>query len=150
MYIPWNANDGDRQMSFGAIDVTTLLQREMPIPPHALVAIAALVLGATQLLMRKGTTRHKLIGYAWVGAMAFVAISGFFIHQIQLIGPFSPIHLLSFLVLYSLWTSIRAVRAGRIDDHRRTMRNLYVFGLVLTGLLTFLPGRTMHAVITGG
>ena len=42
--------------------------------------------------------------------MVIVAFSGFFIHVLKLVGPFSPIHLLSVLTLTSLWYAIRAAR----------------------------------------
>lgn len=29
------------------------------------------------------------------------------------------------------------------------MQGIYVFGLIITGLLTFIPGRTMYAVAFG-
>jgi uncharacterized membrane protein len=37
-----------------------------------------------------------------VALMALVAISSFWIHEIRLVGPFSPIHLLSIFVLAML------------------------------------------------
>ena len=99
-----------------------LINATMPIPLHALAAILALVIGAAQLWLAKGTARHRQLGYVWVGLMAFVAISGFFIYETRLFGVFSLIHLLSILVLVTL---------------------------VLTGLFTFAPGRIMHQVVTG-
>ena len=82
--------------------------------------------------------------------MALVAISGFFIHETQVIGIFSPIHLLSVLVLVTLWRAIRQVRRGNVPAHRRAMILLYWPSLYLTGLLTFWPGWIMYRVVTGG
>ena len=76
--------------------------------------------------------------------MAIVAFSGFFIHVLKLVGPFSPIHLLSALTLASLWYAIRAARRGDIKWHRQTM-----VALILTGFFTFWPGRVMYQVVTG-
>jgi uncharacterized membrane protein len=73
-----------------------------------------------------------------------------FIHTLKVIGPFSPIHLLSVLALGSLWFAVRAARAGNIVRHRAIMRSLYIFALILTGAFTLLPGRAMHAVVFGG
>tara|TARA_B100000214_G_scaffold306732_1_gene237827 strand:- start:247 stop:411 length:165 start_codon:yes stop_codon:yes gene_type:complete len=50
-----------------------LLGQVMPIPSHALAAIAAMVLGAAQLASAKGTARHRTLGRAWVGLMSYVA-----------------------------------------------------------------------------
>ena len=82
--------------------------------------------------------------------MALVAISGFFIHETQVIGIFSPIHLLLVLVLVTLWRAIRHVRRGNDPAHRRAMILLYWLSLYLTGLFTFWPGRIMYHVVTGG
>ena len=89
------------------MNLAPLFTAAMPIPPHAIAAMLALVLGGFQLRMAKGTARHRLLGYIWTGLMAFFAISGFFIYQTQIIGIFSPIHLLSVLVLVTLWRAIR-------------------------------------------
>ena len=95
-----------------------LINATMPIPLHALAAILALVIGAAQLWLAKGTARHRQLGYVWVGLMAFVAISGFFIYETRLFGVFSLIHLLSVLVLVTLWRAVRMARAGKIRAQR--------------------------------
>lgn len=117
---------------------------------HAVLAASAIVVGAAQLAMPKGTPTHRLMGRFWVGAMAFVALSSFAIHEIRMFGPFSPIHLLSIFVLTVLYRAIRAARQGRIAQHRRSMILLYGLGLIITGAFTLLPGRLMHAVLFGG
>ena len=52
-------------------------------------------------------------------------------------------------VLVMLWRGVRAARRGDIDTHMKTMRGTYFFGLIITGLLTLIPGRTMYAVAFG-
>ena len=42
-----------------------LFQEAMPIPSHALAAMAAVVLGGAQLASVKGTARHPVLGLAW-------------------------------------------------------------------------------------
>ncbi|MEQ8587207.1 MAG: DUF2306 domain-containing protein [Thalassobaculaceae bacterium] len=116
---------------------------------HALVALFALVAGAIQLAAPKGTIGHRVLGFAWVSAMAAVAASSFWIHTFRWVGPFSAIHLLSVLVLYTLVYSILSVRRGNIRAHRSSMVSLYVLALLLTGAFTLLPGRAMHAVVFG-
>lgn len=127
-----------------------LLAQPVPIPGHAFAAMAALVVGSVQLAAPKGTNLHRWTGRVWVALMAGVAISGFFIHELRLIGPFSPIHLLSVYVLISLFRAIRAVRQGDIAGHRRIMMSVYLFGLILAGVFTFLPGRAMNTVLFSG
>ena len=126
-----------------------LLSAPQPIPMHAIAALVAMVLGGLQLYGPKGTRNHRILGYIWVGLMAIVAFSGLFIHVLKLVGPFSPIHLLSVLTLASLWYAIRAARCGDIKRHRQTMVALFWMALILTGFFTFWPGRMMYQVVTG-
>ena len=67
----------------------------LPIPLHAFAAMAAFVLGIVQFAAPKGTLPHRTLGWIWVVLMLVVAISSFWIHEIRLVGPWSPIHLLS-------------------------------------------------------
>lgn len=120
------------------------------IAGHALAALGAIALGLWQLMAPKGTVRHRIVGWIWVVALAAVAISSFWINEFRTWGPFSPIHVLSVVALVSLVSGIAAARSGRTESHRRTMLSLYALALVLTGLFTLLPGRTMHAVLFGG
>jgi uncharacterized membrane protein len=117
---------------------------------HAVVAILAMAVGAIQLFGPKGTLRHRWLGYLWVGAMAIVALSSFWIHELRWFGPFSLIHGLSLLVLVTLTQSLIAVRKGNVEAHRKSMTQLYFLALVLTGAFTLVPGRTMHDVLFGG
>ncbi|TJX24662.1 MAG: DUF2306 domain-containing protein, partial [Mesorhizobium sp.] len=126
-----------------------LLHASPLIKLHALAAMASLLLGAVQLWRTKGDRLHRALGRVWVSLMAVVALSSFFIWTIRLWGPFSPIHLLSLFVLIMLWRGVGLARRGNIAAHRRIMQGTYIFGLVITGLLTFIPGRTMYFVAFG-
>ncbi len=132
------------------MSLTHLWNQEFPIAPHAVLAIIALLLGTIQLWRPKGTGSHRVIGYLWVVLMVVVASSGLFIHEIRLWGLFSPIHLLSFLTLISLWIAVQAARRGHIHRHKRIMTLLFFLALVVTGMFTLLPGRVMHVVVFGG
>ena len=114
---------------------------------HLLGALIAPGLGAVQLALAKGTAPHRLLGYIWVGMMTVVALSSFFIFEMRLWGPFSPIHLLSAFTLASLYLAVRAARNHQIKRRRVMMQALYVFALVLTGAFTFLPGRLLHQLV---
>lgn len=120
------------------------------ITSHALAAIGALVLGALQLLAPKGTLNHRVAGYVWVALMLWIALSSFGIHKLQLVGPFSPIHLLSIFAIVSIIPAIRAARKKNIAAHRKAMISLYFYALVVAGLFTFLPDRVMNRVLFGG
>ena len=131
------------------MDLSLLNGEQHPIPVHAYAAFIAVVLGGIQLSRPKGTLSHKYIGYVWVSLMMFVSVSSFWIHSIKLVGLFSPIHLLSIFTIWSVFEAIRSVRTGNIIKHKRMMSLLYVLALVVTGLFTLMPGRTMNSMIFG-
>jgi uncharacterized membrane protein len=131
------------------VDLSILNSEQQPIPVHAYAAFIAVVLGGIQLSRPKGTLSHKYIGYVWVSLMMFVSVSSFWIHSIKLVGLFSPIHLLSIFTIWSVFEAIRSVRTGNIIKHKRMMSLLYVLALVVTGLFTLMPGRTMNSMIFG-
>lgn len=83
------------------------------------------------------------------GADAGLAVSSFWIQQIRLVGPFSPIHLLSILVLIAVPLAVWHAHMHRVAKHRRVMISLYVFALIGAGVFTLLPGRIMHTVVFG-
>lgn len=126
-----------------------LLSAQQPIPLHAIAAMIAIILGGVQLSMKKGGKTHKLLGRIWVGLMLIVSFSSFFIHEIQLWGAYSPIHLLSLWTIFSVGLALYYVRIGNIKRHKQVMIALYGFALILTGFFTLLPGRVMHQVVFG-
>ncbi len=91
------------------MSLTPLLNAAPAIPLHAAAAIAAFALGLVQLLAPKGTLPHRTLGWIWVALMVVVAGSSFWIHEIRLVGPWSPIHLLSIFSLVMLVVGV----AGR-------------------------------------
>ncbi|MBD8889976.1 DUF2306 domain-containing protein [Roseibium litorale] len=129
--------------------LTPLLQAGPVIATHAFAALAALLSGALQLALPKGTFLHKITGYLWIALMLWTAASSLFIHEIRLLGPFSPIHILSIATLIAVPRAIAAARSGKITTHRAIMRSLYFWALIVAGLFTLLPGRIMHHVVFG-
>ena len=126
-----------------------LFDEPSPIPLHAVIAMVAVLLGAVQLCMKKGTRTHKLIGWVWVGSMLIVSISSFLIHELKLWGDYSPIHLLSILTLFFIGLAVYFARVRNIERHKRAMIALYFLALILTGFFTLMPGRVMHQVLFG-
>jgi len=111
--------------------------------------MAAFVLGIVQFVSPKGTLPHRTVGWIWVGLMATVAVSSFWIHQIRLVGPWSPIHLLSIFTLATLPLAVWAAHRHAVARHRAGMISIFVGALVIAGLFTLAPGRIMHAVVFG-
>jgi len=117
---------------------------------HALAAVAGFGLGLVQLARSKGDVLHRRLGWLWVGLMAATALSSFAIHDIRLWGPFSPLHLLALVTLWSLFGAIRAARQGNIRRHAIIMTTLFLLALVVAGAFTLLPGRLMHQLVFTG
>ncbi len=129
------------------MDATALTHAPLPIQLHVACAVLALVIGTAMLFWRKGTPLHKALGRIWIGLMLGVSLSSFLISEIRLLGPYSPIHILSLFTLFGLWGGWQAIRAGDVKTHRTTMISVYGGGLIGAGLFTFLPGRIMHQVV---
>ncbi|MHC2578608.1 putative membrane protein [Bradyrhizobium diazoefficiens] len=96
------------------MSLAPLLTAAPAIPLHAFAAMAAFVLGLVQFAAPKGTLPHRTIGWIWVVLMAVVAASSFWIHQSRLIGPFSPIHVLSIFTLVVLPLAVWRAHAHRV------------------------------------
>ncbi len=131
------------------MSLAPLLDAAPAIPLHAFAAMAAFVLGSIQLAAPKGTLPHRTLGWIWVILMLVVAGSSFWIHQIRLLGPWSPIHLLSVFSPVMLVVGMTAARSHNVRSHKFTMIGIFFGALLIAGLFTLMPGRIMHAVIFG-
>jgi uncharacterized membrane protein len=131
------------------MSLAPLLDAAPAIPLHAFAAMAAFVLGVVQLAAPKGTLPHRTLGWIWIVLMMSVAISSFWIHLIRLVGPWSPIHLLSIFTLVMVPLGVRKAHRHEVSDHRRIMVLVFSGALVIAGLFTLLPGRIMHSVMFG-
>lgn len=109
---------------------------------HILVAFGAFVLGGYVLIRRKGTKAHKMAGRVFGLFMLITAISAIFIRQINN-GAFSWIHVFVPMTFIGLYQAITSIRKGNVKAHRKHVFTLYFAALMIPGLLSFLPGRTM-------
>jgi uncharacterized membrane protein len=131
------------------MSLAPLLNAAPAIPVHAFAAMAAFVLGLVQFTAPRGTLPHRTLGWIWVCLMLSVAVSSFWIHQIRLVGPWSPIHFLSIFTLITVPLGVWRAHRHEVADHRRIMTLIFSGALVIAGLFTLLPGRIMHAVVFG-
>ncbi|WMS42432.1 DUF2306 domain-containing protein [Acuticoccus sp. MNP-M23] len=132
------------------MNLAPLLAAVPPIPSHAFAAMAGTVIGIAQFALPKGTLRHRVLGWVFVVGLAYVAVTGLFIHTLQIWGQWSPIHLLSIATLALLVRAVLAARSGNIGRHSRAMTLIYLGALVVAGAFTLMPGRVMHNVVVGG
>ncbi len=113
---------------------------------HLFAVLPAVVIGAAQLLRAKGSQPHRLLGWAWVLAMAVGAASSFWIFAPANGGRFSVIHLLSVVVLTNLVLAIWFIRRGNARAHKGFMIGTYA-GLILAGLGALTPGRLLQQLL---
>ena len=127
-----------------------ILAAPLAVQIHVLTVVPAFALGGWMLWARKGTALHKALGRIWLMLMVVTALSSFFIHEIRMVGDFSPIHLLSILTLASCFNIIRTARKRQFSAHRRTVLALYWGGIGLAGAFMVAPGRIMNRAIFDG
>lgn len=132
------------------MSIEPLLTASAAIQFHVLAALLALGIGLGILLGPKGTVPHRVMGWLWALLMASIALSSFWIHELNILAGFSPIHLLSVATLAGLPVLILAARRHDLRRHRRMVYALYFAALVTAGLFTFMPGRIMYRVAFGG
>jgi uncharacterized membrane protein len=132
------------------MSLAPLLDASFAIKLHAFAAMSAFGLGVYQLARRKGTPHHRLTGWTWVTLMVIVAASAFWIHELRIWGPWSPIHLLSIFTLTMLPVGVLYARHHNVRGHMFTMISIFAGALIIAGIFTLAPGRIMHAVVFGG
>ena len=81
--------------------------------------------------------------------MPLLTGTSFFIESLAVFGGFGPIHLLSLFAIWSVFGAMQQIYLGNSALHRRIMHNLYWYGLVIVGLVNFLPGRVTNRVFLG-
>lgn len=113
---------------------------------HAGAAIAAVALGAAQIIAPKGTLPHRQLGYVWVGLMLIVAVTAIFIRGG---GSFSWLHLFVPLTVFGVAGLIIQARKGLVGRHRNSVLALYLGALMIPGAFSFMPGRLMWDVVAG-
>ena len=126
-----------------------LLNASPAIQIHAVAAMSAFALGLVQFAAPKGTIPHRTVGWIWVALMTVVSVSAFFIHELRIWGPWSPIHLLAIFTLVMLPIAVLHAHRHHVQSHRWSMIGIFTGALLIAGLFTFVPGRIMHAVTFG-
>lgn len=130
------------------LDVSPLVSAPFVLKAHVAGALASFAIGAFLLAYRKGRRLHRVLGYTWVATMAVTAISSFFLTGLN--GDhFSFIHAISAWAVIVLPMGVAAARRHDIKAHRTHMTNMFLGGMVVAGLFTFLPGRMMWSIFFG-
>lgn len=129
-------------------DPAPLMGAPWVIQLHVAGAVSALLIGAFLMWGEKGVTLHRVLGWTWAACMAVAAVASLFILRTNP-GHFSFIHGLSAWTIVMLPVALWAARRHNVKRHRRVLMGMYFGGVVLAGVLAFLPGRIMWQVIVG-
>ena len=131
------------------INLTPILEAPSIVQMHVLGAVTAFMVGFVLLLSPKGFKLHKTLGWTWVVAMGITAASSFFMTGLN--GAYySPIHMLSALTAVGLPFGLMAIRKRNVAAHSKQMTGMYLGGMGVAGLFSFLPGRLMFSLFFGG
>lgn len=119
---------------------------------HLGTVLPAFLIGAYLLANNKGTPIHRLLGKVYMCLLLVTAVISLFMPAV--VGPsflshFGFIHLLSFLVLYSVPTAYLAARNGNIRKHKAHMIWMYILGILVAGGFALLPGRLLYKSLIG-
>ncbi len=116
----------------------------MIITIHTVAGIVALICGAWNLLSRKGTRRHRLVGWLYAVAMYVLIATSFFIYE--LFGQFGAFHVLAIVsgvtLSLALYFPLRRDRyPGWLVHHYFWMGYAYVGLVMATGshLFDYFP-----------
>lgn len=135
---------------------TPLLEAPLAIRVHFTTVMPAFVLGLWLLLLsRKGSAPHRSVGLVYVVLMFATATSALFIPNA--VGPglqvgtlrFGFIHLFILLTTVGLTRAMLAIRRGDVRQHGKSMRGVYVGGLLIAGLFTLASGRILNRMLFG-
>lgn len=84
----------------------------MIVAVHVVAGVAALITGAAQVGLRKGTRRHRLVGRLYVAAMVVLLVSSVGIYELR-DGPslFHAVTVLAGVLVAAGWWSARQLAA---------------------------------------
>lgn len=124
--------------------MSAAILRGMPewdrIPPmvwiHLATIAVAVALTPVILWQRRGTRRHRTLGYVWVAAMALTALDSLFI-RLTNPGGFSVIHLLSIWTMIQVPIIVMSARRHDARRHRSAVRGMVFGALLIAGFFTF-------------
>ena len=118
------------------------------IQVHVLTALAALVLGAVLMVVRKGRTFHRMAGWVWVSLVSVTAGATLFITSLNH-GSWSLLHLFTGWTLITLPLAVFAAKRRVVAKHRRAMMGLFYGGFAINLFIAFIPGRAMWVMFFG-
>lgn len=117
---------------------------------HFAAASWVLLAGGVQLARAKGTLSHRALGWSWMIAISVVAISSFWMHDLEpIVLGLGPIHFLSLWTLFCVAASLYLASRKNITGHRNFAVGAYI-GTVVAGFFAFYgSNRVLHIWLFG-
>lgn len=118
----------------------------MLIAVHVAAGLVALLTGGVQVVLRKGSRRHRLVGRGYVAAMAVLLVSSFGIYELR-DGPsvFHAVTVVAAALVAAGWLAARRMpTAGALRWHLLLMQASYLV-LILTFVAQFRPAAAAES-----
>lgn len=131
-----------------APDMTLWAGLSPAIKVHLFTALAALVLGAVLMTVRKGRTFHRVAGWVWICLVLTTAGATLFITSLNH-GRWSILHLFTGWTLLILPLAVMWAKRHQVARHRRAMMGLFYGGFAINLVFALIPGRTLWMMFLG-
>jgi uncharacterized membrane protein len=114
------------------------LQHEFALGVHVLSGILALLIGPFQFvrrLRRRFVRVHRFMGATYVASATALGVSGLILAPTAYTGLVASagFTVLDLAMLFTTWTAVRMIVAGRYGEHRRWM--IRSFSLIMAGVM---------------
>jgi uncharacterized membrane protein len=114
------------------------LQHEFALGVHVLSGILALLIGPFQFvrrLRRRFVRVHRFMGATYVASATALGVSGLILAPTAYAGLVTSagFTFLDLAMLFTTWTAVRMIVAGRYGEHRRWM--IRSFSLIMAGVM---------------
>jgi uncharacterized membrane protein len=114
------------------------LEHEFALGVHVLSGMLALLIGPFQFvgrLRRRFVRVHRFMGATYVGSATALGVSGLILAPTAYTGLVASagFTVLGLAMLFTTWTAVRMILAGRYAEHRRWM--IRSFSLIMAGVM---------------
>jgi uncharacterized membrane protein len=114
------------------------LRHEFALGVHVLSGMLALLIGPFQFvrrLRRRFVPVHRFMGATYVASATALGVSGLILAPTAYTGLVASVGftVLDLLMLFTTWTAVRMILAGRYGEHRRWM--IRSFSLIMAGVM---------------
>ena len=114
------------------------LRHEFALGVHVLSGILALLIGPLQFvrrLRRRFVPVHRFMGATYVASATALGVTGLILAPTAYTGLVASagFTVLDLLMLFTTWTAVRMILAGRYGEHRRWM--IRSFSLIMAGVM---------------